>query len=238
VITAQPGIPTAPVLGLTSQPTCLVATGSVALSGLPSTGSWTLVRNPGPVTTYGIGSSTTVTDLPPGTYTFTVTNASGCTSVPSGNLVINAQPPSPASPVTSVDCSQGAGKAIVTVTSPVGSGLEYRIDAGTYQASATFTGVVNGNHTITVRNSFGCTTIGQTFSVTCDCGNPPTVTLSSITGSTCGTTAVTVNNNTFGGSTTSVTITENGEAPLFRLQQAQHHLLLSIHPSLLMQEKL
>jgi len=210
VITPQPGVPTAPVLGLTSQPTCTVATGSVALSGLPSSGAWTLIRNPGTVTTFGSGSTTTVTGLVPGTYTFTVTNASGCTSVPSGNVVINTQPSSPANPVTSVNCNLGAGQAIVTVTSPTGAGLEYRIDAGTYQTGTTFNGVVNGNHTITVRNSFGCTTTGQSFPVTCDCGNPPTITFSSNTGNTCGTTPITVNNNTFGGSATSVTITENG----------------------------
>lgn len=43
------------------------------------------------------------------------------------------------------------------------------------------------------------------------CVNPPAVTLTSITGSSCGITPVTLTGNTFGGSATKVTITENGD---------------------------
>ncbi len=73
----------------------------------------------------------------------------------------------------------------------------------------TFTGVANGNHTITVRNAAGCTITGPSFSVSCGCANPPAITLSALSGSTCGTTPVTVSGNTFTNAT-SVTITENG----------------------------
>jgi len=45
--------------------------------------------------------------------------------------------------------------------------------------------------------------------VTGQCVNPPTVTLSVSGGSTCGFTQVTVSGNTFGGSATKVTITDN-----------------------------
>jgi gliding motility-associated-like protein len=202
--------PAAPTLGTITQPTCAVATGSVILNGLPSSGTWTLIRTPGGVVTTGSGTSTTISGLPAGTYTYTVTNAAGCRSGSSGNIVINAQPLSPAIPLQTVDCSQGAGKGVVTVTSPLGAGLEYRIDAGTYQTGTIFTSVANGNHTITVRNSSGCTSTGLSFSVTCGCTNPTTVTLGSNSGVACGTTSITVDNNTFGGSATSVTITENG----------------------------
>ena len=98
---------------------------------------------------------------------------------------------------------------MVTVTSPTGAGLEYRLDAGTYQTGTTFTGVGNGNHTITVRNIAGCTTTGPSFTVSCGCANGPVLVLSSITGSTCGIIPVTVNGNTFSNAT-NVTITENG----------------------------
>ena len=39
-------VPTAPLIGQITQPTRAVATGTVVLNGLPSTGSWTLTRNP------------------------------------------------------------------------------------------------------------------------------------------------------------------------------------------------
>ena len=50
-------------------------------------------------TTTGTGTTTTISGLAPGTYTYTVTNAAGCTSVASANVVINAQPATPTAPV-------------------------------------------------------------------------------------------------------------------------------------------
>jgi gliding motility-associated-like protein len=208
-VTISP-ISLAPVLGGITQPTCSVATGSVVLNGLPASGTWTVTRTPGSVTTSGSGPSVTISALPAGTYTFTVTNAAGCISPASANVIIDPQPASPAAPVQSVDCNLGFGFAVVTVTSPVGVGLEYSLDGGTYQTLTVFTLVSNGSHYLSVRNASGCTTTGTLFTVTCGCINPPTVALSVTTGNTCGTTAITVTGNTFGGSATSVAITHNG----------------------------
>jgi len=197
-------------VGAVTQPTCAVTTGSVGFSGLPSTDVWTLTRLPGGDETTGTGTTTNVASVPSGSYTFTVTNASGCTSAATGSVTINAPLPVPTAPVQTVDCTLGFNQAVVTVTSPTGAGYEYRIDAGTWQSSNIFNNVVNGTHRVTVRNSSGCTTIGPEFSINCGCANPPLLTLGATSGSTCGITAVTVSGNTFGGSATSVTITENG----------------------------
>ncbi len=80
---------TAPVVGIITQPTCTVPTGSVALSGLPA-GAWTI--NPGAIA--GSGATTTLTLLTPSTtFNYTVTEtATGCTSAASANVVINAVP--------------------------------------------------------------------------------------------------------------------------------------------------
>ena len=91
-IPAQPATPGAPVVGTITQPTYTVPTGSVNLSGLPVSGSWTLTILPGGATINGSGSTRTVTGLDPGTYTFTVTNAAGCISSPTANVIINARP--------------------------------------------------------------------------------------------------------------------------------------------------
>lgn len=61
----------APTIGTITQPTCTTATGSVVLNGLPS-GSWILTRSPGSVTTLGTGTSTTISGLSSGTYTYSV----------------------------------------------------------------------------------------------------------------------------------------------------------------------
>jgi gliding motility-associated-like protein len=65
-----------PTIGTIIHPTCST-TGSVVLTGLP-TGNWTI--NPGGIT--GNTTSTTISNLVPGTYNYTVTNASNCTSLP------------------------------------------------------------------------------------------------------------------------------------------------------------
>jgi gliding motility-associated-like protein len=211
VINAQPFTPTPPVIGTIVQPTCAVLTGSVPLSGLPSTGSWVLTRNPGAVTTAGSGTTFTVTGLDPGTYTFIVTNSSGCISSASANAVVNARPPFPGTPEFSTLCSTvNPGHAQLTITTPLGANLEYALDGVGYQSSPVFPSVANGNHFFAVRNLEGCTTLTGIFAISCGCLNPPVITLSETAGTTCGTTPVTVTGNTFGGSATNVTITENG----------------------------
>ncbi len=103
IINAQPATPSAPVVGTITQPTCTIATGSVLLSGLPA-GNWILTKNPGGSTSTGSGSSTTITGLTAGsTHTFTVSNASGCTSASSANIIVNAQPATPPTPVINLN---------------------------------------------------------------------------------------------------------------------------------------
>ncbi|MBK7712952.1 MAG: gliding motility-associated C-terminal domain-containing protein [Bacteroidales bacterium] len=208
-INPQPSTPAPPQIGTITQPTCAVATGSVVLNSLPA-GSWVVTRNPGAVTTSGSTASATISGLDPGSYTFTVTNSAGCTSGISSSVTINAQPASPAEPVYGTDCTLGFNHAVITITSPVGVGYEYSLDAGPYQTSTVFSNVANGNHFLSARNIQGCTTNGSIFAVSCGCINPPLLTLSSDAGNTCGIAPVTVAGNTFGGSSTSVTITENG----------------------------
>lgn len=89
VIPAQPDIPAAPVTGNITQPTFTVLTGSVVLTGLPLTGTWTVTRIPDVVTTTGTGSNVTISDLPEGVFTFTVTNSAGCTSTESNEVIIS-----------------------------------------------------------------------------------------------------------------------------------------------------
>ncbi len=205
-----PDLTAAPVISSVTQPTCDVRRGTVNLSGLPSSGTWSLSISPGNTTIEGSGVTSSVADLDEGRYTFRVTNAEGCRSASSENAVINDPPVIPAVPVHRIDCYLGNGFAVITVVSPVSPGFEYRIDNGPFRSSRTFMEIGNGNHTISVRSSGGCITAGDPFEVSCGCVNRPSVTLSSRTGTTCGNNAVTVNGNTYGGSATSVTITEDG----------------------------
>lgn len=159
--------PRPPRVGTITQPGCAVATGSVVLSELPRKGTWILTRIPGGVKTTDHGTSVTITGLLPGTYYFTVTDATG-TSEPSAAITINSQPVLPAMPLQSIDCSRGSGKAVISVVSPLGTGLEYKLDGGAYQSAPGFTGIANGSHFISVRNSSGCITTGKNFSISCN----------------------------------------------------------------------
>ena len=80
---------TPPATGTPTPVTC-TAQGTVTLTDMPS-GTWTLERNPGAVTTSGSGTSYTVTGLAVGTYTFRVTNSVGCKSPSTANVVITNQ---------------------------------------------------------------------------------------------------------------------------------------------------
>jgi gliding motility-associated-like protein len=134
VVTVNTTAPTAPIAASPIQPTCTTATGSVVLSGLPA-GNWSI--NPGNIS--GSGASTSVNGLAPGTYSFTVTNVVGCTSVASANVVINTQPVTPAKPIVS---------GLVQPTCAVGgSVLVSGLPAGTWtlNQSGTSTALITGN---------------------------------------------------------------------------------------------
>ncbi|MBL7818147.1 MAG: T9SS type A sorting domain-containing protein [Saprospiraceae bacterium] len=194
VINAQPATPTAPTVGTITQPTCSVATGSVVLSGLPATGTWTLTRSPGAVTTTGTGTSTTISGLAAGTYTYTVTNAAGCTSTASGNVVINAQPATPTAPsvgtITQPTCSVATGSVVLSGLPATGTwtltrspGAVTTTGTGT---STTISGLAAGTYTYTVTNAAGCTS-GASGNVVIDGSSsvPAAPTVGTITQPTC-----------------------------------------------------
>jgi gliding motility-associated-like protein len=118
VIATINSIPTTPSVISTTQPTCTISTGSIELGGLPSTGTWTLTRFPGSVTTTGQGISTTIPGLSSGRYVFNVLNAEGCRSNSSANIDINSQPPTPAITLipTQPTCNQSNGSITTIVT--------------------------------------------------------------------------------------------------------------------------
>ncbi len=143
----------APIPGVVTQPTCALATGSIALSGLPAAGTWTVTESIGSTTITGSGTTASFSGLAAGTYTFTVTNAAGCTSISSGNAVVNLQPATPPAPTGSVSqtfCSSNnptvaelmvTGTNVLWYDAPSGgnllTGTTSLVDGSTYYASQT-----------------------------------------------------------------------------------------------------
>ncbi len=153
-----------PKVGEITQPDCKTVTGSVTLNGLPATGTWALTRLPDGVTMTGTGTTTTIAGLAPGTWSYTVTNASGCTSDPSGNVVILPTPASPAPPVIDTimqpTCTFSTGRILLTGLPATGTWILTRYpDGATFSGtgiSITITGLELGTYYFTVLNSEGC----------------------------------------------------------------------------------
>ncbi|MCK9641515.1 MAG: malectin domain-containing carbohydrate-binding protein [Prolixibacteraceae bacterium] len=156
--------PAAPTVGTITQPSCVLATGSVVLNGLPATGTWTLTRTPGGTTTTGTRTSTTISGLAAGTYTYTVTNAAGSTSAASANVVINAQPASPSAPtvgtITQPTYDVATGSVVLNGLPATGTWTLTRTPGGTTTTgtgtSTTISGLAAGTYTYTVTNAAGC----------------------------------------------------------------------------------
>lgn len=164
VVNAQPPSPAIPIVGTITQPTCTVSTGSVIISGLPSSGTWTLLRSPGNVSVSGTGLSTTVSNLSGGTYTFSVSNSAGCSSKPTSSITISPQPEIPSKPVigtiTSPTCTSPSGSVVLSGLPSTGTWTLLRypgaVSSNGSGSSATVSGIPPGQYNYTVTNSAGC----------------------------------------------------------------------------------
>lgn len=129
-----------------------------------------------------------------GTWSFTVTDVLGARA--DTTIVITQPSPINISSISFSAISVNGGTTTVTVTSSGGVGtLNYKLDAGTFQVSNSFTLVSAGNHTMTVRDGNGCLQTSS-FSIP----QPGTLGISISLG-----TAISCN-----GGTTTVTVTGSG----------------------------
>jgi hypothetical protein len=146
-IVLPPAAPAAPVLTVT-QPTCMVATGTISISSPVDTLSYSLNNG-------AWQSGSTFSGMAAGSYQVMAENSAGCVSSPStANILI--QPSTPATPavtVTQPNCTLAIGA--ISVTSPIDT-LSYSINNGNYQPGGSFTNLAAGSYAITAENSAGC----------------------------------------------------------------------------------
>lgn len=146
-----------------------------------NTGSITVTSPTGTGYTYSINginfqASPVFTALAAGNYTVTVKNASGCSSGIAVTIAGASAPAVPTYSVTPLSCT--ASTATITVLSPTGTGLTYSINGINFQTGTSFSGLLAGDYTITVKNLAGCTSSVQvTVGVAPTSPSTPTFTL-------------------------------------------------------------
>lgn len=180
--------PATPIVGAIAQPTCATNTGTVNLSGLPTSGAWTVIAAPGGQTISGSGSTGVFAGLTAGTtYTFTVVNAASCTSSVSLNAVIQPALVIPSVPnytFTQPTCPIPTGG--IVVTTPLGAAFTYSIDGVNYQGSPNFSGLNAGSFTVSVQNtSSGCITSNPIPIVINPFPQPPAISVTEVHNVTC-----------------------------------------------------
>ena len=163
-ISAAPPLPPAPTGSIVSQPTCLVGTGSIAIFDLPATGNWTLVSTSGTIAVDSKGAGIVLNDLSPGSYSFKVTNSSGCTSPASAGFSITNSPAAPLSPLVGSliqpTCSVSTGGLTISRLPATGNWTLTRTEDGSILTgtgtSVTLTDLASGNYSYSVTNAGGC----------------------------------------------------------------------------------
>jgi SprB repeat len=148
--------------------TVLVTTTLVQPSTGQNNGSITANATGGTGFTYSINNgayqaSGTFTGLAAGNYTITAKNATGCVGVTQASLtgIDPCAGVTIAVTTTQVNPTTGQTNGSITATATGSTGFTYSLNGGTFQASATFTGLATGNYTITAKNANGCTGIAQ-----------------------------------------------------------------------------
>lgn len=167
------------VVTINPAPNAQISSNIPASCGL-SNGSATATGGTNYLWSDGQGNAT-ASNLSPGTYTVTVTSASGCTASTTATIGNVAAPTATASS-TNETCGQSNGTVIANPSGSCSGGFTYIWNTVPQQNSQTATGLPAGTYNVTVSCN-GCTT---TASATIANIAGPSVSISSITNSTCG----------------------------------------------------
>jgi hypothetical protein len=134
-----------------SQPTCVANIGSVQLQTNGGAAPFTYSINSGTLQT-----DPTFSNLAPGTYTYTITDNTGCSITDVFNLTTPYSISSNYAQTASVNCF-GESTAEILITASGGQGgYEYSIDGTTFQSGSVFSNLAAGEYQLISKDGNGC----------------------------------------------------------------------------------
>ena len=149
VIITQPAAP----LGVSGTPTAVscfnVPTGSISTTTTGGTSPYVYQWNNG-------GAGTSITNLSAGSYTVTITDALGCTTI--GNYTVTQPSAALSTTIAGTTVSCFGGNDGTTIINPNGGTSPYTYLWNTGSTSNSLAGITTGNYTATVTDANGCTT--------------------------------------------------------------------------------
>lgn len=157
---------------ITQGPTCykiipielIVKNPHATISGVLNVCSGSTVLNASPGTSYlwnngATTQSVTITNV--GTYSVTVVDSNGCSSLASVTILANQPAPQPTILVTQPTCSTATG--IISVTSPA---AQYSFDDGaTWGTTSTISNLSIGSYQVKIITATGCTSFSTTINI-------------------------------------------------------------------------
>ncbi len=155
--------------GLAVPMNCRQPTTNIDISDLPTSGNYTINRQSGGMVVASItGSTYTDTNIPPGSYTYTVTNASGCTSLPSTPIHVELpkKPLLNSIKLQNADCSDRNGS--ISIDAVGETALTYSLNAAAFISEPGFKDMSSGIYTIIIKDENACQ-IEQDITLTKNC---------------------------------------------------------------------
>jgi gliding motility-associated-like protein len=151
-VVSPPSSPGMPVGSVTTQPDCDNSGGTITITS-PLGNGYEYSVNGG--TTFQ--SAPVFTILAPNTYNVVVKDInSGCVSAALQLTVVPGplRPEQPTMSTVQPDCNGTVGS--ITVTAPLGPGLQYNVNSGPYQSSTLFSNLPQGIYLVTAKDATGC----------------------------------------------------------------------------------
>ncbi|PCH77306.1 MAG: hypothetical protein COB98_03725, partial [Flavobacteriaceae bacterium] len=109
------------------------------------------------------GSSNLFTKVLPGDYTVFVKDINGC--IEPDTITIDPVVIPTVSLIANTVCYTAAGTITITATGTGSGPLQYALNGGAYQVGTVFTNILPGDHSVTVKDMYGCTATSTVMSI-------------------------------------------------------------------------